>query len=158
MSVFVYPEESLFEVDSLGLGGRKKKTIDDLGSKLLDSTLRKVKRKDKEVAKTTVMPHRVRDVFAYYADLDKCLQQISTILKPNSSHCCFVVANRTVRRITMPTDKIIIQLAKKYGFRHKETLYRTIANKAMSSKNAPENISDYAGKTMTHESIIVWEY
>ena len=152
------PEEPLLEVDSLGLGGRKKKTMDDLGSKLLDSILEQVKKKDKAVAKKTVMPNRALDVFAFYADLDNCLQQISTVLKPNSSHCCFVVANRTVRRVTIPTDKIIMQLAKKYGFRHKETLYRTIANKAMSAKNAPENISDFTGNTMTKESIVVWEF
>ena len=151
------PQESLFEVDSLGLGGRKKK-IEDLDSKLLYSILRQVKKKDKAVAKTTVMPHRALDVFAYYADLDNCLQQISTVLKPNSSHCCFVVGNRTVRRITIPTDKIIVQLAKKYGFRHKETLHRTIANKAMAAKNAPENITDLVGNTMTRESIVIWEF
>jgi hypothetical protein len=53
---------------------------------------------------------------------------------------------------------IIVELAKKYGFRHRETIYRTIANKAMSVKNAPENITNHTGETMTRESIVIWEY
>ena len=87
-----------------------------------------------------------------------CLEQISNSLKKGESHCCFVVANRTVRRIKIPTDEIIVELGKKHGFKHKETIYRTIANKAMSAKNAPENISNFAGETMTKESILIWEY
>jgi len=96
--------------------------------------------------------------FSFFYDLDLCLEQISKVLKPNQSHCCFVVGNRTVRRVQIPMDKIIVELAKKYGLKHKETIYRRIANKAMSAKNAPENIVDLSGKTMTRESIVVWEF
>nr|AIF23103.1 hypothetical protein [uncultured marine thaumarchaeote SAT1000_12_G12] len=39
-----------------------------------------------------------------------------------------------------------------------DTIYRTIANKAMSLKNAPENIVNFSGNTMTKESIVIWEY
>ena len=80
------------------------------------------------------------------------------MLKPNQSHCCFVVANRTVRREKIPTDVICVELAKKYGFKHIDTIYRSIPNKAMAERNAPENIVDYTGHTMTKESIIIWEY
>ena len=69
-----------------------------------------------------------------------------------------MVANRTVRRVQIPTDKIIIELGEKYGFKYVETIYRTIANKAMALKNAPENITNNAGETMTRESIVVWKY
>ena len=48
--------------------------------------------------------------------------------------------------------------AEKYGFSHKHTFYRTIANKAMSLKNAPENISNFSGDTMNQESIIIWKF
>ncbi len=143
------PEEQLHEVDKVGLGGRKKKDSKEFQSPLLEQIIKKIKEKD---------PNRAADVHAYFYDLDTCLEKISTALKQGESHCCFVVANRTVRRVKIPTDEIIVELGKKHGFRHKETIYRTIANKAMSVKNAPENISNFAGDTMTKESIVIWEY
>ena len=152
------PKEELLDVDSVGLGGTKKKEITDLHSPLLDKILQDVEKKDKEISKKTNNPSRAADVFAYFYDLDLCLEQTSKFLKPAQSHCCFVVANRTVRRIKIPTDQIIVELGKKYGLKHKDTIYRTIANKAMSVKNAPENIADFAGDTMTKESIVIWEY
>lgn len=152
------PKEKLLDVDSTGLGGKKRKEVSDLGSPLLDDTLQAVKQKDKELTKKTNNSNRVADVFSYFYDLDLCLEQISKFLKPAQSHCCFVVANRTVRRVKIPTDQIIVELGKKYGLKHKDTIYRTIANKAMSVKNAPENITDLAGETMTRESIVIWEY
>lgn len=152
------PKEKLLDVDSIGLGGTKKKEITDLRSPLLDKILQAVEQKDKELSKKTNNPTRAADVFAYFYDLDSCLEQISKFLKPDQSHCCFVVANRTVRRVKIPTDQIIVELGKKYGLRYKDTIYRTIANKAMSVKNAPENIAAFAGDTMTKESIVIFEY
>ena len=150
-------QEELSSVDKVGLGGTKKKEFSDLDSPLLDDTIKKVEQKEKEITKNS-KPSRSLDVFSYFYDLDLCLEQISQVLKPNQSHCCFVVAIRTVRRVKITTDRIIVELGKKYGLTHKDTIYRTIANKAMSSKNAPENIRDLAGNTMTKESIVVWRF
>jgi len=152
------PEEKLFEVDSIGLGGRKKKEFKNLDSPILDSTLQQVEKMDKKLTKKINHSGRASDVYSFFYDLDLCLEQISSVLKPNKSHCCFVVANRTVRRIKIPTDQIIVELGKKYGLKHVDTIYRTIANKAMAIKNAPENISDVTGETMTKESIVIWKY
>jgi len=152
------PEDKLFDTDSIGLGGKRNHSFKDLGSPLLDDTIKKVEQNEKEIIKNSKKPSRSVDVFSYFYDLDLCLEQISQVLKPNQSHCCFVVANRTVRRVKIPTDRIIVELGKKYDLKHKDTIYRTIANKAMSTKNAPENIRDLAGKTMTKESIVVWKY
>jgi hypothetical protein len=151
------PEEKLLSVDSTGLGGRKKE-FTNLGSPLLEKILDEVHKNDKMITKKTNNPCRAEDVFAFFHDLDSCLEQISQSLKEGKSHCCFVVANRTVRRVKIPTDEIIVQLSKKHGLKYKETIYRTIANKAMSAKNAPENITNKAGETMTRESIVIWEY
>ncbi len=151
-------KEQLLQVDSIGLGGRKKKELVDLGSPLLDKTLRIIEKKDKEAIKKTSLANRAQDVYAFFYDLDKCFEQISHVLKKGESHCCFVVANRRVRRQTIPTDEICIELAKKYGFKHLDTIYRTIANKAMAVKNAPENIAQFSDYTMTRESIVVWKY
>ena len=103
--------------------------------------------------------YAIPDVYSFFYDLDKCFDKISQVLKPKQSHCCFVVANRTVRQEKIPTDEICVELAKKYGFKYENTIYRTIANKAMSLKNAPENIVYFnKSNTMTEESIIIWKY
>ena len=150
--------DELFAVDTNGLGGQKKKSIEDLNSETLDKTLKKIKEKDLQVPKEKTHANRTADVYSFFYDLDKCFDKISQVLKPKQSHCCFVVANRTVRREKIPTDIICVELAKKYGFKHVDTIYRTIANKAMSLKNAPENIVNFSGNTMTKESIVIWEY
>ena len=150
--------DELFAVDTNGLGGQKKKSIEDLNSETLDKTLKKIKEKDLQVPKEKTHANRTADVYSFFYDLDKCFDKISQVLKPKQSHCCFVVANRTVRREKIPADEICVELAKKYGFKHVDTIYRTIANKAMSLKNAPENIVNFSGNTMTKESIIIWEY
>ena len=151
-------EEELFAVDKEGLGGKKKKTVTNLNSDTLDKILHKIKKKDKEIPKSKTHSNRAGDVYSFFDDLDTCFDKISKVLKPNQSHCCFVVANRTVRREKIPTDVICVELAKKYGFTHIDTIYRSIPNKAMAERNAPENIVDYTGHTMTKESIIIWEY
>ncbi len=150
--------DQLFAVDTDGLGGQKKESIEDLQSETLDKTLKKIKKKDSQIPKEKTHANRTADVYSFFYDLDKCFDKISQVLKPKQSHCCFVVANRTVRREKIPTDVICVELAKKYGFKHIDTIYRTIANKAMSLKNAPENIVNFSGSTMTKESIIIWEY
>ena len=150
--------DELFAVDTNGLGGQKKKSIEDLHSETLDKTLKKIKEKDSQVPKEKTHANRTADVYSFFYDLDKCFDKISQVLRPKQSHCCFVVANRTVRREKIPTDIICVELAKKYGFKHVDTIYRTIANKAMSLKNAPENIVNFSGNTMTEESIVIWEY
>lgn len=161
-------QEELLAVDKVGLGGKKKKEFSDLDSSLLNETLDIIEEKDIKSKKTkeenSEEPKKINhydrkgDVFAFFFDLDECLRQISKVLKKGESHCCFVVANRRVRRHEIPTDKIIVQLAKKYGFRHKETIYRKIVNKAFASKNTPENKADYRDETMNEESIVIWEY
>ena len=151
-------EDELLVVDKNGLGGKKKETITDLESNTLDKILQKIKKKDKEIPKSKTHSNRAGDVYSFFNDLDTCFDKISQVLKPDQSHCCFVVANRTVRREKIPTDVICVELAQKYGFKHIDTIYRSIPNKAMSLKNAPENIVDYTGNTMTEESIIIWDY
>lgn len=164
-------QKELFTVDKVGLGGTQKKEFSDLNSPLLNKIIEIIKKKDiesktrkeekiddVEIAKKINHYNRAKDVFAFYYDLDQCFEQISKILKKGESHCCFVVANRRVRREIIPMDKIIVELAKKYGFRHKETIPRRIINKAMASKNTPENIADYRDETMNEESIVIWEY
>ena len=152
-------KDELLSVDSNGLGGKKIKDSSELESPLLDKVLKKIKKKDAEATKKTNLSDRAGDVYAFFYDLDKCLEQLSLNLKKGKSNLCFVVANRTVRREIIPMDEILIEMAKKWDIKQDgDIIYRTIANKAMSMKNAPENISNYSGSTMNQESIVLLKY
>ncbi|MDI1495112.1 MAG: DNA methylase [Cenarchaeum symbiont of Oopsacas minuta] len=152
------PKEQALSVDKIGLGGRPRLLFDDLGSETLNRTLDKVQKNDVKLTPSNKKPVRTKDVYSFFYDFDECLKEISENLVPRKSHCGFIVANRTVRRVRVPTDQILIELGKKYGFKVEQILYRNIPNKSMPTKNAPENITNETGETMTRESIIMMKY
>lgn len=151
------PEEQVLAVDKVGLGGQRTVNGCDLGSETLNVALESVRRNDIILTKNK-KPCRMEAVYSFFYDLDRCLDEISKNLVPEKSHCCFVVANRTVRRVIIPTDTITMELGRKYGFRVEKVITRSIPNKAMPLKNAPENISHSTGDTMTKESVIIMNY
>ena len=152
-------KEELLSVDSNGLGGRKIKDSSELESPILDKLLKKIKKKDAEAVKKTNLSDRAGDVYAFFYDLDSCLEQLSLNLKQGKSNLCFVVANRMVRREKVQLDEILIQMAKKWDIKQDgDIIYRTIANKATATKNAPENISNKKGDTMNQESIVLLKF
>lgn len=147
------PDEQVKKVDRIGLGGRAYNDMSDLGSVTLNKTLDKIYRKD---VKMTVnrAPYRGKEAYAFFADLDLCLEQISNRMTPKS-RACFVVGNRTVRRVIVPTDIILGELGRKHGLTVENVIPRNIPNKAIPLRNAPENIADKTGGTMTKESVII---
>jgi len=152
-------KEELLSVDSNGLGGRKIKDSSELESPILDKLLKKIKKKDAEAVKKTNLSDRAGDVYAFFYDLDSCLEQLSLNLKQGKSNLCFVVANRMVRREKVQLDEILIEIAKKWDIKKDGyIIYRTIANKATATKNAPENISNKKGDTMNQESIVLLKF
>ena len=152
-------KEELLSVDKNGLGGRKIKDSSELESPALDKLLKKIKKKDAEAVKKTNLSDRAGDVYAFFYDLDSCLEQLSLNLKQGKSNLCFVVANRMVRREKVELDEILIEMAKKWDMKQDgDIIYRTIANKATATKNAPENISNKKGDTMNQESIVLLKF
>lgn len=152
-------KEELLSVDLNGLGGRKIKDSSELESPILDKLLKKIKKKDAEAVKKTNLSDRAGDVYAFFYDLDSCLEQLSLNLKQGKSNLCFVVANRMVRREKVQLDEILIEIAKKWDIKKDgDIIYRTIANKATATKNAPENISNKKGDTMNQESIVLLKF
>lgn len=143
------PEDEVLTVDEKGLGGRILKKEANLESPTLGSTLSRIGQVDER---------RSREVSSFFYDADICLEQIAKSMVKGESHCCYVVANRTVRRVKVPTDIIFIELGKKHGLEHLHTIKRFIPNKYMSHVNAPENIPGKIGSTMTEESIVIWKY
>ncbi|MGC8949634.1 MAG: DNA methyltransferase, partial [Thermoprotei archaeon] len=86
------------------------------------------------------------------------LLKLSKALKEGRSHMTFVIGNRIMRRIRIPTDKILIEMAEKHGFKHERTFYRRIPTKRIPWKNAPENIPGAKSETISSEAIIIWKY
>ena len=76
-----------------------------------------------------------------------------TLKKGN--YACYVVGNRRVKGITLPTDKITQLFFEVNDFKHENTLIRNIPNKRMPSKNSPTNEIGITDTTMTQEYIVV---
>jgi DNA modification methylase len=138
-------EEIVMKVDKISLGGSPIK-IGNLPSESLKETVEAICKRSGE---------RSKEALWYFADLYECLKQLCRVLKQGKSHCCFVVGNRTIRRVQVPTDRIIAELGKTLGFKHEKTIYRRIPSKRMPWMNAPENIPGEKGPTISHESIVV---
>ena len=73
----------------------------------------------------------------------------------NQGHIIFVVGNRTVKGIQLPTDVICVEIFESLGYKHKETRIRQIGNKRMPPENSPTNIVGVKSSTMRYEYIVV---
>ena len=116
-----------------------------LQSPTLVETLNKISKKD---------PYRADDVFGFYVDLDKCLYSITKKMTKNS-YQFWVVGNRTVKLEKLLTDKILEEMACKYGLKHLFSFNRKIVNKVMPSENSPTNEVGARVKTMMAETVVV---
>lgn len=154
-----YGQFSRLSLQWLGLDGEKSKSIDkkslggiptknlnhSLNSEALNQVIEKIKKEDEK---------RVKDVLSFYIDLNDCMKEIDRVMEDNG-HICMVVGNRTVKKVQIPTDEIIIELGAELGFKHIKTIVRSIPNKRMPSKNAPSNIPGEVGETMSRENIVI---
>ncbi|GBC73202.1 hypothetical protein HRbin04_00598 [archaeon HR04] len=144
-----FDEKEVLEIDDLSLGGRVINKEKDLESPTLNLILNEIRKRDES---------RAKEVYAFFYDVDLCMEQISKVMKQNKSHIAFVVGNRTVRRVKIPCDEILIELGKKYGLKHIATKHRDIPTKTIPWVNAPENVPMLKGETMHKENIIIWEF
>lgn len=137
--------ENASKVDSILMGGERRKHNHIFNSDILNDIILKIQNQDKA---------RVRDVISFYEDYEMSINNISNTIK-NKGFACFVVGNRTVKGIKIPTDEITVQLFEKNNFTHIETIIRNIPNKRMPSKNSPSNIIGETSSTMKNEYIII---
>lgn len=98
--------------------------------------------------------NRCKDVIAFFADYEKSIKNVSTTIK-NKGYACYVVGNRTVKGINIPTDEITKDFLRDNGFKHIETIIRNIPNKRMPSKNSPTNVKGKKAATMKNEYIVI---
>lgn len=143
-----YGYDEMKSVDKRGLGGSASglEPLDDLEmwSPSLHATLETLREQD----------GRTRDAMQFFRDYVAVIKQVKRILRPGHP-VAWVVANRTVSRVTIPTHFITRELCAHLGFDHVQTVPREIPNKTMPWKNAPENIPNQTGDLMAEEHIVL---
>ena len=133
------------QVDKMMMGGERRKQNPSFNSDILNDVILDIQKQSED---------RARDVISFYEDYQKSINNVSATLK-KGGFVCYVVGNRTVKGITIPTDEITVQLFQKNGFAHIETIVRNIPNKRMPLKNSPSNIKGDTASTMKNEYIVI---
>lgn len=133
------------QIDNKLLGGKRKSLYKVFNSKTLNDIIKTLEQQDKQ---------RSLDVISFYIDYENSIINISSIVK-EKGFVCYVVGNRTVKGITIPTDEITVEFFQKQGFAHVETIVRNIPNKRMPLKNSPSNIAGETASTMKNEYIVI---
>lgn len=144
-----YDKKTVLSIDKVSLGGIPTKDLKNgLGSPTLKKTLEKIAEQS---------PRRARDVLSFYVDFDKCVKELHRVTK-KGAFLCFVVGNRTVKGVQIPTDEIILELFQaKNNYKHHNTFIRNIPHKRMPKLNSPTNISGNHAVTMNEEWIVIIE-
>lgn len=142
--------KEIIDIDKNLMGGTayKKGFSFDLKSETLKSALDKILEDEKNL-------ERAGDVYSFYKDMEKILEAVTKKCRENS-YQFWVVGNRTVKKVQLPTDKILVELGMGIGLKHVTTLGRTISNKVMPSENSPTNEVGKKVKTMNEELIVVF--
>jgi site-specific DNA-methyltransferase (cytosine-N4-specific) len=137
--------ENVASLDNNLLGGKTYKEKVKFEAQVLRETIDRIAEKDEQ---------RSREVASFYADYQSAINNVAHRVKRNG-FACFVVGNRKVKSVNLPTDKITIDFFAENNFRHIETIVRNIPNKRMPRQNSPTNIVGAKDDTMTQEFIVV---
>ena len=131
------------KIDKMAMGGNHYK--ESLSNTPVTKAIEEIRSIDKK---------RSNDVTAFYIDLSRSINSVAEILAQRST-ICYVVGNRRVKDIQLPTDEFVVSAFEKHGFSHKETIVRNIPNKRMPVKNSPSNIPGQTSTTMQEEYIVI---
>ena len=137
--------ENARKLDSILMGGKKASNLYMKG--LIKKYIMEIEKIDKK---------RALEVSSFYFDLEASIKSLLNSINKEGL-CFFIVGNRRVKNIELPTDKFIAQLFKENNFKHITTIERKISNKAMPIKNSPTNKIGILSNTINKEYIIVCE-
>lgn len=138
--------ENANQIDNKLMGGRPRE-IEHTGIRILDKTIEQICKEDLK---------RAKDVYSFYFDYRNSISNVSKTLKKGGV-ACYVVGNRRVKNIELPTDKITKEMFKENNFKYINTFIRAIPNKRMPSRNSPTNEIGKASTTMNNEYIVVMQ-
>ncbi|MYA71995.1 DNA methyltransferase [Candidatus Poribacteria bacterium] len=131
------------KIDKLAMGGQHSKKI--LKDSPISPAIDKIRFVDEK---------RAREVSAFYIDLRCNINSIVQVLSRQAT-ICYVVGNRRVKEVMLPTDEFIVDAFRQHGFTHKATIVRNIPNKRMPKKNSPSNVAGETSTTMHEENIVI---
>lgn len=132
-------------IDNALMGGKIHKEIPRFPSEQLNQALNAILEQDKK---------RGAEVASFYTDLERSISNIAPLIRAGG-HTCYVIGNRKVKGVPLPTDDAIGCFFETHGFVHVDTFHRSIPNKRMPLKNSPTNAPGVLDSTMTREYIVV---
>ncbi|QCS43879.1 DNA methyltransferase [Natrinema versiforme] len=140
--------DEMKDVDKNGLGG-KNQVLEPLSeleeySPTLKATLDTLREKD----------GRSDDAMNFFRDYYAVMEQVAEITK-SGQPVAWVVANRTMSRVNIPTHLITRELCEHLGYEFTHNLPREIPNKTLPWENAPENVEGTKGNLMANENIVI---
>lgn len=96
---------------------------------------------------------RSLQVSSFYQDLEASIYQVADSVKKGGK-IIYIVGNRRVKNIQLPTDQFIAEKFEEKGFKHLFTYERMLGNKAMPLQNSPTNRKNQRVSTMIQEYIV----
>lgn len=138
-------DDYLNTIDKISMGGEPDKEMRKFEFLPLDNAIERIAAQDKK---------RVYDVISFYSDYEKSINHVSRVVKDGGT-VAYVVGNRRVKGIEIPTDEVTREFFERNGFEHIETIMRAIPSKRMPKRNSPSNITGVTDTTMNYEYIVV---
>ncbi|MDW8293913.1 MAG: hypothetical protein RMK21_00990 [Aquificaceae bacterium] len=140
------PFGSIFgNLDRMSLGGEKRSASESVYSESFQKIYKFL---------MSINKRRAQEVHSFFSDLQKCCKNIVHGLEEGGI-VCFVVGNRRVAGVEIPTSDIVKELFESFGLYHVQTLHRNIHNKRMPLMNSPSNVTGQKEYTMRSEHIVV---
>lgn len=136
-------------IDKQLLGGKKVADYANYNIPELDNALNKIIEYDKAND-----GDRYKSVISFYNDYLQSIKAVANSVKKGGL-VVYVVGNRRVRNVELPTDVITYKMFGQYGFTHEKTIVRDILNKRMPSKASPSNRVGGQIPTMSQEYIVI---
>lgn len=137
------------KVDKKLMGGIRIKEEINFEIPELDDAIALIKKNESEQA-----TKRIPSVISFYKDYEESIRKVAEVVRPKGT-VIYVVGNRRVRDVELPTDIITAKMFEKFGFSHEKTIVRDIINKRMPNKTSPSNNRGDKVKTMTSEYIVI---
>ena len=132
-------------IDNKLMGGKRLKELPEFPSKDLNDAIQLIYENK---------PQRGLEVASFYSDLNSSIKNVSKLIK-KSGYACYVVGNRTVNSVLLPTSIAIKEFFESIGFEYVTTHIREIPNKRMPARNSPTNVAGETSSTMLNEHIVV---
>ncbi len=137
--------EGANQVDKRSMGGKVPRALRKFGLEVLDDTIAQIAEIDER---------RAREVASFYTDYRASIRNVAKVVRKGGV-VAYVVGNRRVKGVQIPTDAITAEFFREHGFEHVKTFIRAIPNKRMPLRNSPTNVSGITAPTMNYEYVVV---